>query len=250
MLAEPAQHKNQLIIANKWARSENEAIFPVINPTKDSFGRLAVLVVDMQNDFLARGAPIELPRGRKIVPRVGKLLQSARNYGYPVLHIVTEHRKDGFDLENLERMRNQIHCVKGSHGARIVEGLHADGDIIVIKKRYSGFFQTPLDTLLRRMRVGILVLVGVATNGCVLATALDAYFRDYWIIVPSDCVEAETSTLHRAGLSIINYLVGLTPPSSSVIRFFHHYQKHEVDIVDFLVNGRLTKSKAGSIRPR
>jgi biuret amidohydrolase len=209
-----------------------------------AFGKIAVIVVDMQNDFLRRGAPTELPPGRRIVPKLRRLLHSARACGYPVFHLVTYHRKDGLDLENLEKIRGQLHCVEGSGGAQIVRGLRpAQGDLVVVKRRYSGFYQTTLDMLLRRLGVGIVVLTGVATNGCVLATALDAYFRDYWVVIPSDCVQAGSRDLHKAGLAITKYLIGPTPSSSLTIRFFRYYRTDEVDPGPFLTDGLLVRRR-------
>jgi len=209
-----------------------------------TFGKIAVVVVDMQDDFLLRGAPTELPRGRRIIPKLRRLLASARACGYPVFHIVTYHRRDGLDLENLERIRGQLHCVEGSDGARIVRDLRpAEDDFVVVKRRYSGFYETTLDMLLRRLGVGIVVFTGVATNGCVLATALDAYFRDYWVVVVSDCVEAETRGLHEAGLTITKYLIGPTPSSSLMMRFFRHYRTDEVDPQAFLTDGLLVRRR-------
>jgi nicotinamidase-related amidase len=158
--------------------------------------------------------------------------------------LVTYHRKDGLDLENLEKIRGQLHCVEGSGGAQIVRGLRpAQGDLVVVKRRYSGFYQTTLDMLLRRLGVGIVVLTGVATNGCVLATALDAYFRDYWVVIPSDCVQAGSKDLHKAGLAITKYLIGPTPSSSLTIRFFRYYRTDEVDPRPFLTDGLLVRRR-------
>lgn len=99
------------------------------------------------------------------------------------------------------------------------------------------------DMLLRRLGVGIVVFVGVATNGCVLATALDAYFRDYWAVVPSDCVEAETKSLNEAGLTIVRYLIGPTLSSSSVMRFFRYYRTDEVDPRAYLIEELLVRRR-------
>jgi nicotinamidase-related amidase len=75
------------------------------------------------------------------------------------------------------------------------------GDYFVLKPKHSGFFSTTLDVLIRHLGARTLVLTGVATDICIMATAQDAYMRDYRLLVPRDCVAAESPAAHRFALN-------------------------------------------------
>jgi len=153
-------------------------------------------VIDMLNDFLLEGAPLELPEGRKIIPNIKRLLEEARKKKIPIIYICDSHLENDAEFKIWPK-----HCVKGTKGAEVVDELKPQpGDIIIEKRRYSGFFQTSLDLTLRELGVDTLILTGVATNICVLHTAADAYFLGYKIIVPEECVATIDEKAQQYGL--------------------------------------------------
>jgi nicotinamidase-related amidase len=179
-------------------------------------GNPAVVVIDMQHDFVDEGAPIECAGGREIVPALARLLDVARANDVPVIYTEERHRADGIDLE----LSNEEpeHCLEGGAGVEIVEGLRPrEGDYVVTKRRYSGFFMTDLDLLLRSLRVDTLVLTGVATDVCVRATAQDAHQLNYRVVVPRECVAGTTSAQHDAALRNIDYVFGHVAPLVDVL---------------------------------
>lgn len=154
----------------------------------ENMPRIAVIVIDMQRDFVAKDAPIECYGARNILPHIRELLNTARSLGVPIIIAKEVHRLDGSDF-GIELEKESKHCIEGSGGEEIVdELLPKKSDYIILKRRYSGFYETDLEILLKGLRVDRLILMGVATNVCVRATAQDAKQKDYHVIVPKECV--------------------------------------------------------------
>jgi len=146
----------------------------------------AVLVVDMLNDFLEDGGRMVLPVGRRLYEAINTLLEAARESGTQIIWLCDEHPPvDG------EFRKRTVHCLRGSWGAQIVDGLTRRPDEERIpKRRFSGFFETDLDLRLRELGIRTVIVVGIVTNICVRSTVHDAFFRGYDVIVPRDCVAA------------------------------------------------------------
>ncbi|MGH8925904.1 MAG: cysteine hydrolase family protein [Acidimicrobiia bacterium] len=148
--------------------------------------RSAVLVIDMLNDFLEPDGAMPLPEGRRLYEPIRQLLKSARESGSPVIWSCDEHLPTDREFE-----KRLVHCLQGSWGAEIVAELEPDfSELRIPKTRYSGFFETNLDHCLRQLGIDHLILTGVVTNICVRSTAHDAFFRDYRVTVPIECVAA------------------------------------------------------------
>lgn len=148
----------------------------------------AVLIVDMLNDFCKDGGLMVLKEGSEIIEPIRALIEAARTKKVPVIYINDCHRKDKFDLEFKKRAP---HCIEGTWGAEVIEELKPLAeDYCIPKRRFSGFYQTDLDLVLRELGVKTLVVTGVVTNICVMSTIADGFFRGYEIVVPTDCVRA------------------------------------------------------------
>ncbi len=157
--------------------------------------KTAVLVIDMINDFVTGKLGSE--RAQRIVPAVKKLIEFARSKGIPVIYVCDSHIS-GIDIEF---SLWGSHAVAGTEGAEIVPELEPkDGDYVLKKRRYSAFFGTDLDILLRELGVDRLVLSGLVTDICIQHTAADAFFRGYKIVVIKDCVNAVSEEANRAAL--------------------------------------------------
>jgi len=160
--------------------------------------KMSVIVVDMLNDFVTGALKCE--RASRIIPNIQCLLDFARKKKIPVIYVSDAHLP-GVDDE-LELW--SPHAIVGTKGAEIIEELKpVEGDYTLQKRRYSAFYETGLDPLLRELKVDTVVLVGLVTNVCIQHTAADAFFRGYRIIVPEDCVEAPTEEDQKTA---INYL--------------------------------------------
>jgi nicotinamidase-related amidase len=166
--------------------------------------RRAILVVDMQNDHLEPGGPLEVPRARAIVPALATRLEAARRDGVPVVYVVDEHTPDDSDLDAWGS-----HNVKGTGGARIWPALAPQPDEIVVPKAtYSAFTGSELASALHRLRVDTLVLTGCLTEVGLLTTATDALQRGYAIEIPPDSQAGATELNEQVALGVI----GLLPP--------------------------------------
>lgn len=181
----------------------------------------ALIIIDMQNDFLSEGAPIECPGGRELVPNISKMKKWAYENDVPIFYTQEMHnkKKTDFGME-LERSEPE-HCVEGTEGVKIVDELTPDErDYVIVKRRYSGFYLTDLDILMKGLDKKALILTGVATNVCVFATVLDAHQRDMRAIVLSDCVAGTSPDLHDAYLKNIDYVFGDVVTSEELINHF------------------------------
>jgi ureidoacrylate peracid hydrolase len=158
----------------------------VIDPKKT-----AMIVVDMQNDFVASGAAMETPAARAVVPKVADALKICRDAGIKVIYTAHVHRRDGCDMGLFDDMHppiaNREALVDGTPGVDIYPELAPAPDEHVIKKhRYSGFFGTDLDMILREWGVDTVIISGTTTENCCHATARDAMFRNYRVVFLSD----------------------------------------------------------------
>lgn len=144
----------------------------------------ALLIIDMLNDFIKRGAPLEVPKARGIIRNIRRELEKARRAGIPVIYCCDRHEPRDREFEVWPP-----HAVRGTQGAEIIEELRPiKGEPVVAKKTYSAFYRTSLEKTLKGLGVKHLILTGVVTNICILYTAVDAYMRGYEITVPEDCV--------------------------------------------------------------
>ena len=168
----------------------------------------ALLIVNMLNDFILPGAPLEVPAGRDIIDSIAGEIRYAREKGRPIFHIVDCHEPDDpeFDLW-------PVHAVRGTDGARVIDALALQpGDYLVEKRSYSGFFHTELDGLLDDLDIDDLLICGVLTNVGVLYTAVDALMRGIGVIAPQTCVAAANPEDQAFALRQINEV--LTNPAT------------------------------------
>lgn len=181
-------------------------------------GKKAILVIDMQRDFIDAGAPIECPGGREIISPIQQLLDLGHRRGVPVIYTQEAHRGQGVDFGRELDGEEPVHCVEGTPGVEIIPDLAPrPGDFVIVKRRYSAFFATDLDLLLRGLEVDTLILTGVATDVCVRATAQDAQQLNYRVIVPEECVAGTSVEQHRAALRNIAYILGKVLPLAEVM---------------------------------
>jgi len=150
-----------------------------------------MIVVDMQNDFVPPGAAMETPAARAMVPKLAEALRICRSAGIRVIYTAHVHRRDGSDMGLFDDMHPPIASraalVDGTPGADIYPDLAPRPDEHVIKKhRYSGFFGTDLDIILREWGVDTVIISGTTTENCCHATARDAMFRNYRVVFLSD----------------------------------------------------------------
>lgn len=205
------------------------------------------MVIDMQHDFGSRGGMFDLaglnvaPIKRLIEP-ISRVLETARNVGLLIIYTRQEHQPDLSDAGN-ERAPHRIKHKRLNIGrtvaapdgteskilvrdtwntATVPELAPQTGNVVISKHRYSAFFETPLDSILRARGIETLIFTGATTSICVESTVRDATFRDYRCIVLRDCttelIGADSPrSNHEASLLAIELLFGWTTESNDVI---------------------------------
>src|SRR5260370_4043113 len=148
--------------------------------------RTALVLVDMQNDFVREGGGLLVPDAEATIPAIRALLELARAHGMRVVYSQDTHREGDPEWQIWPE-----HAREGSWGWEIVDELApAQGDVVLPKLRYDAFYGTPLDHLLRLWGTGTLVICGTVANKGVHYTAASAALRRYHVVIPRDAISA------------------------------------------------------------
>ncbi len=157
----------------------------------------------MLNDFVTGALGCE--RGRAIVPQTAKLLRGARRAGIPVVFCNDAHLK-GIDHE-LALWGD--HAIAGTEGAEVIPELELCAeDYVVPKRRYSGFFHTDLDLLLKELGVDTVIMTGLHAHMCVRHTSADAYQLGYKVIAATDAMDSFTEEDYKYGVKYLKEVYG------------------------------------------
>ncbi len=163
-------------------------------------GKSALVVVDMQRFFLDPASPSFTCGGLAILPSLKKLIQSYREHNLPVIYTRHVHHPGLLDAGIMGWWWEGM-CLEGSPESEVApEIAPLPGEKEVLKHRYSAFYNTDLETILRCLKVEDLVITGIMTNMCCESTARDAYFRDYRVFFLADGTGSITEEMHLASL--------------------------------------------------
>ena len=176
----------------------------------------ALLVVDMQRDFVEEGRPMEVPMARERLPQMRELIDAARTAGVPL--IFTQHvLRDEFEISPLEssiQPHLKTHGMRwGSDGIEIVDDLDPrPEDQYVTKHRYDAFYNTNLEVLLNTVRgyraVDTVIIAGTLTEVCCESTARSAFMRDFKVAFAADATGALSDAAQNATLDAIGRFFG------------------------------------------
>ncbi|NOZ31154.1 MAG: cysteine hydrolase [Crenarchaeota archaeon] len=162
----------------------------------------AVIVVDMQNDFVKPQGKLYVPTAEETIEPIRKLLDKARAHGVKIFYTQDTHYDGDPEFEIWGE-----HVKHGTWGWQIIDELKPrEGDITIVKTRYDGFYGTPLDDLLKVYGIRNTIIVGTVANICVLHTAASAALRWYKVVVPMDGISALTEFDYHATLRQISWL--------------------------------------------
>ena len=169
----------------------------------------ALIIVDMLNDFIDENGVLFCgPPAIDIVPFIEQRLASHREAGNLVIYLQDAHAEDDLEFEKFPK-----HCVAGTWGSQIIDALRPrDGEPVIPKTRYSGFYGTRLDTILADAGPASVEVVGVCTSICVMDTVGGLANRDYRTIVPRAGVADFDAEAHRFALQRMERLYGATVP--------------------------------------
>jgi ureidoacrylate peracid hydrolase len=162
--------------------------------------KAALLVVDMQKFFLDPESPTFTCGGAAILPNLKRLIAAFRSAGRPVIYTCHVHHPEGWDA-GIMKWWWQGMCLEGSEASRVHDEIMPHpSEKIIYKHRYSAFYNTDLETVLRCRGITDLVITGIMTNLCCESTARDAYFRDYRVFFLADGTGSVNEEMHRASL--------------------------------------------------
>ncbi len=148
----------------------------------------ALLIIDMLNDFVEENGTLKIDGAKEIIPEIKHWKEEFKKEGQPVIYLCDSHDRNDPEFRIWPR-----HCIEGTWGAEIVNELKPEeGDLIIKKKTYSGFFGTELKFTLKRLNVDTLYITGVAMNICVHYTASDAVLNGFNVFVPLKGVKGLT----------------------------------------------------------
>ncbi len=211
--------------------------------------RTAVIVVDMQNCFLSKGGVFEfwgrdISSCQKIIPVIKRVNAAARAKGCKVIYIAHTLSPDMSDssgpsfpywykeelttYRNYPELRDKL-TIRGTWGSEIVDELKPqDGDLYVEKPRYSAFYGTNLDAILKTYNIKYLVFVGVATNICVESSLRDAFHLGYFCILTSDATMNEGPPFTQEATIIgVKYCFGWVTTSENIVKAMKQPEESE-----------------------
>ncbi len=186
--------------------------------------RPCVVTIDLHRGHLDPAVatlPLPADAAGALVQRVVPLLEAYRSLGVPIVHVVTAYRSRDeilsnpywrFQSDRPESPRSQIaeHNLQGLPGLELMPGIQRPGDVVIAtKKRYDCFIGTDLEFVLRSGGHDSLLILGVNTNSCVMATAIAASVRDFAVFVIEEGVDSMLGpALHQAAKDVIDASFG------------------------------------------
>jgi nicotinamidase-related amidase len=172
-------------------------------------GATALLIIDMISSWEFPDARRLLPRAAAIAPRIAALKLRCRRAGVPVIYANDNRGQWRSDFRQVVEQAMRA----GGRGAAIARLLAPDDDDdFVLKPKHSAFFATPLDLLLQHLAAQRLIVTGVASDQCVMTTAVEARMRDHAVVVPRDCIASQSAA--RDGRAIAQFEEALSLPTT------------------------------------
>lgn len=173
-------------------------------------GRTALLVVDMIDEFVRPGwTPYWIPDATRQAPLIGQMCAAFRSANAPVIYLAYEVSLHGLDFPAGET-RVPIGEAVANYGEELLQGVSIwhelapePSDLVVLKHSYSGFHETPLETVLRSLKMTTVVVTGTMTNFCCGATAREAFWRGFDVVFASDANSTDDASLHEAELATL-----------------------------------------------
>jgi len=211
--------------------------------------RIALLIIDMQNDFCACGGYYDRKKEKgatdlvvpsckqsycsrsmiqspsNIVCNIKVLIHKARANGMKIMYLKAIYGQ-GYDnrpMVKRREKRNAHPCKRNTWGAKIIKPIkkemkeYSENEFVIEKHRYDGFIGTDLDIILRSNNIRSLIITGVETNVCVDSTARTAHNLGYYTIIPRDCVASSNSCLHEYALQNFDQAFGYVTCLNSLL---------------------------------
>ena len=170
--------------------------------------KATIIIIDVLQDFFREG---RLKKNReKLVKSINELVNIGRERGLPVIWVRQEFKDDLSDAFLALRKSGSKITIENTEGCKFLPELDRQkSDYEILKKRYSAFFKTEMDGLLDRLGVDTLILAGVNTHACIRMAAVDAYQRDYEVMLAIDCVDSYDEEFHKDSLRYLEKTISV-----------------------------------------
>ena len=189
----------------------------------------ALLIIDMENGFLCPTSPHCIKYAQASIPSVVKTIKAAREFGIPIFFVKRIYRQNGSDVELTRYQtwkdggRAMTLSSKGDISAQAPKELRPiPGDYTIIKPRWSAFFQTELDLILRRLGIKNVILTGTTKPNCVRTTAYDANSLDYNVVVIEDACSSQTEEIQRVNIEDMRRMGAIILSSDEFVKDYYH----------------------------
>lgn len=196
-------------------------------------GQPVLVVIDIQGGSSEDNQPSPIPFMSDYnlrMSRTPKLINKARECEIPIVFFQEAHRRDLIDFGRELDGAEDIHLLEGDAGTKIspAVGMRPD-DYFIRKRRYSCFFGTDFEILLKGLRADTLIMIGGHTDVCVHYSFVDAHQHDYFCRVVEDCVAGSSLEAHQAALNAMEYLqTGACRTVNDVVRAFENYKSRAI----------------------
>jgi nicotinamidase-related amidase len=180
--------------------------------------KAALMVVDMQKFFLDPNSLTFTEGGPAIIPSIKQLIGAFRAAGRPVIYTKHVHHPEMIDAGIMKWWWAGA-CLEGSPESEIDDDIAPlASEKIILKHRYSAFYNTDLETILRCLKIEDLVIAGIMTNMCCESTARDAYYRDYRVFFLADATGSINEEMHKASLLNLAFGFAMVTSAESIMK--------------------------------
>ncbi len=168
----------------------------------------AIIVIDMLQDSFKEERLKK--HKKKLVESINELIEIGRRKNIPIIWVREEFKEDLSDAFLSMKKSGKKIAIENTPGCELLPELKNEkNDYEIIKKRYSAFFKTKLDSLLNDLNVNTLILAGVNTHACIHSAAVDAYQRDYEVILAIDCIDSYDAKFHEVFLEYLTKTISI-----------------------------------------
>ena len=180
--------------------------------------KAVLFVIDMQNFFLDPSSPTYTCGGHAVLPALKRLVEAFRRAGRPVIYTRHVHNPNLSDAGIMEWWWEGM-CIEGSPESEVHRDIAPlSSEKVILKHRYSAFYNTDLETVLRCLKIEDIVISGIMTNLCCESTARDAYYRDYRVFFLADATGSINEEMHLASLLNLAFGFAFVTGADDVIR--------------------------------
>lgn len=182
--------------------------------------KLLLIIIDMQKDFFRKE---ELEKQKKeLVCNINDLILEFRKHKKPIIWIKQVWKPDLSDAHLGNKKSGAKIVIEGTEGSELLDGLDfQESDYFVVKKKYSGFFKTNLNEILKKVKPDNLIVCGINTHACVRTTVIDAYQRNYEVIVAKDCVGSYDQEHHEVSMKYFSPTISQIKSNKEIIKLLN-----------------------------